>query len=333
MTWLVTGGAGYIGAHVVRGLTRAGVPVVALDDLSTGSHQRLPDNLVLVTGSTLDEALVECTLRKHQITGVVHLAAKKAVDKSLWIPLQYYEENVRGLLGVLKAMQVVGCRHLVYSSSAAVYGNSVLSPINEEAETKPINPYGRSKLIGEWMVSDAAAANLLTAVSLRYFNVVGCADPTLADTGTDNLFPRVAHCLLEGQRPAVYGRDYPTPDGTCIRDYVHVSDLAEAHVAAARYVEAQRGSPRHTIFNLGSGRGYSVLEVLECFSSVSGQTITPIFTSPRRGGEASSVIADPTRAASELSWHTQCELKDMVKSTWSAAASSETRAGKSRRLS
>jgi UDP-glucose 4-epimerase len=315
-TWLVTGGAGYIGSHVARALLRAGEYVVVLDDLSTGERSRVPHGVPLVVASVGDCEALRRALQGYAIEGVVHLAAKKSVEESCADPLRYYAENVAGLLSLLQAMRAEGVDRLVFSSSAAVYGTPEGLAVDETARTTPESPYGRSKLVGEWMAQDVAAAHGLGVVSLRYFNVVGCADPALADLNGVNLFPRILRGLGERRPVTVFGSDYPTPDGTCVRDYIHVEDLAEAHVAAAR-LTATPGCQE--VVNVGCGRGHSVLEVLEEFSRAAGTPIryTP---APRRAGDPVAMVADPARAAGVLGWRARRGLADMVGSAWRAAA-------------
>jgi UDP-glucose 4-epimerase len=234
MSWMITGGAGYIGAHVVRALRDAGEPVVVLDDLSTGDAKRLGDDVPLVAASVLDGERVAEALREHRVTGVVHIAAKKQVGESVDRPLHYYRENVTGLQTLLEAMVDVGVDRLVFSSSAAVYGMPDVDLVTEETPCLPMSPYGETKLIGERLVRAVGRAHGLRTVSLRYFNVAGAAAPELGDPGVFNLIPMIFERYQAGQAPRIFGEDYPTPDGTCVRDYIHVADIASAHLAAAR---------------------------------------------------------------------------------------------------
>ncbi len=316
MTWLVTGGAGYVGSHVLRAMTRAGLRVVVLDDLSTGDAERIADVVPLVVGSVLDGALVRRVLRDHAVTGVVHLAARKSVAESVAEPLRYYRENLRGVLTLLESMADEDVRRLVFSSSASVYGTPDGASVDETAPTRPESPYGRSKLAGEWMIRDAVAAGALAAVSLRYFNVVGCAEPALADTGGTNLLPLVIRALEAGERPVVFGDDYPTRDGSCVRDYIHVQDVAEAHVAAARLLLASDAVDE--VLNLGCGVGHTVLEVLAAMAEVSGRDVTPSVL-PRRPGDPAGMVADPRRAREVLGWTAHEDLRSMVASAWQGA--------------
>jgi UDP-glucose 4-epimerase len=246
MAWLITGGAGYIGAHVVRDMRASGREVVVLDDLSTGRAERLPDGVPLIIGAVGNRKIVRRALREsgQEITGVMHFAARKQVGESVDRPLHYWSENVGGLQVLLEEMAEHGIAQMVFSSSAAVYGQptdhgaEVTDWITESTTCVPINPYGATKLAGEWMVSETARAAGWKALSLRYFNVAGAGSPELGDPAVQNLIPLVLEAFTEGRRPRVYGEDYPTPDGSCVRDYIHVSDLSAAHVAAARVVEA-----------------------------------------------------------------------------------------------
>jgi UDP-glucose 4-epimerase len=316
MTWLVTGGAGYIGSHVIRAMTDDGQPVVVLDDLSTGHAERVPSSIPLVVGTVLDGELLRRVLREHSVTGIVHLAAKKSVAESVAQPLLYHRENVVGTLTLLEAMAAERVSRLVFSSSAAVYGSPDDDSVQEDAPTRPESPYGRTKLMSEWMVQDAAEALGLGTVCLRYFNVVGCADPDLADTGGTNLFPLVFRALASGEHPVVFGDDYPTRDGTCVRDYIHVQDLAEAHVAAARLL-AEPGM-RHDVVNIGCGRGHTVREVLATVGEVTGRDTTPTIL-PRRPGDPAGMVADPSLARRLLGWTAQRDLDAMVESAWNGA--------------
>jgi UDP-glucose 4-epimerase len=312
--WLVTGGAGYIGSHVLHALRAAGERVVALDDLSTGRRSRVPAGVPLVVASVSDQRLVRETLRKYRLGGVVHLAAKKSVEESCADPLLYYRENLGGLLSMLQAMRAEGVRRMVFSSSAAVYGNPAGGPVDESARTQPESPYGRSKLVGEWMVRDVAAAHDISVVCLRYFNVVGCASPDLADVGGANLFPRIMERVAAQEPILVFGTDYPTRDGTCVRDYVHVQDLAEAHVHAARLTASRTCDE---LVNVGCGEGYSVLDVVEEFARNAGVSIGHAVR-PRRPGDPAAVVADVGHATALLGWRARFGLGEMVSSTWAA---------------
>ncbi len=319
MTWLLTGGAGYIGSHVIRSMTTAGLRVVVLDDLSTGDRGKVPQDVPLVVGSVLDGDLVRATLREHRVTGVVHLAGKKAVAESVADPLLYYRENVGGVVSLLGAMAAEGVDRLVFSSSAAVYGTpdgDGTDGVDETAPTRPESPYGRSKLVGEQVIRDAVAAHGINAVSLRYFNVVGCAEPALADTGGTNLFPLVIRALEAGTQPTVFGDDYPTRDGSCVRDYIHVGDLADAHVAAAHLLAG--GSPVDEVVNVGCGTGHTVLEVLDMFSRVTGLDASPAVLA-RRPGDPAAMVAVPGRAHDVLGWTSREDLRSMVVSAWDGA--------------
>jgi UDP-glucose 4-epimerase len=313
MTWLITGGAGYIGAHVVRAMTEAGERTVVYDDLSTGFADRVPDGVPLVTGSTLDAALLARTLAGHAVTGVVHLAAKKQVGESVDLPLHYYRENVEGLRVLLDAVTAAGVPSFVFSSSAAVYGMPDVDLVTEETPCAPMSPYGETKLAGEWLVRATGRATGLSTACLRYFNVAGAACPELADVGVHNLIPMVFERLTEKASPRIFGDDYATPDGTCVRDYIHVVDLAEAHVAAARALRAAPG--RALTLNIGRGEGVSVREMIDRVGALTGHHRPPTVT-PRRPGDPARVVASADRAATELGWKATHDVQDMITSAW-----------------
>ncbi|MER5430739.1 UDP-glucose 4-epimerase GalE [Streptomyces sp. NPDC002588] len=313
MTWLITGGAGYIGAHVVRAMTEAGERAVVYDDLSTGVAARVPDGVPLVEGSTLDGELLARTLTGHAVTGVVHLAAKKQVGESVERPLHYYRENVEGLRVLLDAVTAAGVASFVFSSSAAVYGMPDVGLVTEDTPCVPMSPYGETKLAGEWLVRATGRATGLSTACLRYFNVAGAATPELADTGVSNLIPMVFEKLTEGAPPRVFGDDYPTPDGTCVRDYIHVADLAEAHVAAAHALTASPG--RDLTLNIGRGEGVSVREMIDRINTVTGHDRPPA-VAPRRPGDPARVVASADRVTAELGWKARHDVQDMITSAW-----------------
>ncbi|RKN10575.1 UDP-glucose 4-epimerase GalE [Streptomyces radicis] len=323
MTWLITGGAGYIGAHVVEAMRGAGQPVVVLDDLSTGVATRLGADVPLVTGSVLDRPLLDETLERHAVTGVVHLAAKKQVGDSVAEPLLYYRENVHGLTVLLQAVAAAGVRRFVFSSSAAVYGTpeggtgGVPDLVTEQSPCRPVSPYGETKLAGEWLVRAAGRAHGIATVCLRYFNVAGAARPELVDTGAANVIPMFFERIARGERPEIFGDDYPTPDGTCVRDYVHVADLARAHLVAARHLAAPAaGAPGDLTVNVGTGRGVSVRELAERVAEVTGHPeLTPRVTA-RRQGDPARVVASADLARERLGFTARRDLGEMVSSAW-----------------
>ncbi|MEW1827638.1 UDP-glucose 4-epimerase GalE [Streptomyces sp. NPDC088196] len=313
MTWLITGGAGYIGAHVVRAMTEAGEQAVVYDDLSTGIAERVPDGVPLVVGSTLDAERVARTLADQDVTGVVHLAAKKQVGESVDLPLHYYRENVEGLRVLLEAVTTAGVPSFVFSSSAAVYGMPDVELVTEETPCVPMSPYGETKLAGEWLVRATGKATGLSTASLRYFNVAGAGAPELADVGVFNIVPMVFEKLTENAPPRIFGDDYATPDGTCVRDYIHVVDLAEAHVAAARALQASPG--RALTLNIGRGEGVSVREMIDRINAITGYDRPPT-VHPRRPGDPARVVASADRITTELGWKAKHDVDDMITSAW-----------------
>jgi len=314
MTWLITGGAGYIGAHVARAMADAGERVVALDDLSSGNPSRLPATVPLVHGSSLDGDLLKRVFAEHEVTGVVHLAARKQVAESVAQPTRYYRENVGGLATLLDAVAGAGIERFVFSSSAAVYGDPGVDLITEDTPCAPVNPYGGTKLTGEWLVRAAGAAHGIDTACLRYFNVAGAAAPELADTGVFNIVPMVFDRLTRDEAPRIFGDDYPTPDGTCIRDYIHVADLAEAHLAAARRLSDGGASGDLTV-NIGRGQGVSVRELVTVIGEVTGDR-RPAVVEGRRPGDAPRAVASAERAAGELGWTARRGVREMVESAW-----------------
>lgn len=315
MTWLVTGGAGYIGSHVVRALADAGTPVVVIDDLSTGLPQFVADDVPLVRANLLDTAVVASTLTEHGVTGVIHIAGYKYAGESVKRPVHTYRENVSAMVSLLDAMADADVGKLVFSSSAATFGTPDVEVVDESTATRPESPYGESKLIGEWLLRDVARATGLAHTSLRYFNVVGSGFDDIYDVSPHNLFPKVFDLLYRGQTPQINGDDYPTADGTCIRDYVHVSDLALAHVAAARRME--QGETMQPVYNLGSGAGTSVREIMTTIREVTGIDFEPT-VNPRRAGDPARIVATGDLAARDLDWQMRHSLTDMVASAWTA---------------
>ena len=303
MAVLVTGGAGYIGSHMVLALVDAGhEEVVVLDDLSTGYDWALPPEVRLVVGDVADQALVTETILRHQIDAVAHFAAKIVVPESVADPLGYYLANTVKTRALIETAARTNVRHFIFSSTAAVYGEPEVVPVPETLATNPINPYGRSKLMSEWMLADAAAAHGFTYGVLRYFNVAG-ADPR---GRSGQSMPAATHLIKVATQAAlgqrthleVFGTDYPTRDGSCLRDYIQVSDLADAHMVVLDHL---RGGGASLTLNCGYGRGYSVLEVVEVVKRISGRDFE-VRLSPRRPGDPAQIIAGADRIRNELGW-------------------------------
>ncbi|MGP4032563.1 UDP-glucose 4-epimerase GalE [Pseudarthrobacter sp. 1C304] len=315
MTWLVTGGAGYIGSHVVSALRGAGMQAVVIDSLSSGHREFVPEDVPFVHGTILDSELVARTMLEHNVAGVIHLAGFKYAGVSVQEPLLTYEQNVTGTAELLKAMELAEVDKLVFSSSAATYGTPTGDIVTEDTPTQPESPYGESKLIGEWLIRDQGKARGLKHTSLRYFNVVGSGSPELYDTSPHNLFPIVLRALTGGKTPRINGTDYNTADGTCVRDYVHVADLAASHVAAARALAA--GTPLERVYNLGSGDGLSVRQIMTAMAAVTGIDFEPEI-GPRRAGDPDRIVADGTLAARDLDWKMRHSVEDMVASAFEA---------------
>jgi UDP-glucose 4-epimerase len=312
MTIMVTGGAGYIGSHMVHELHDAGEALVVLDDLSSGFRFLLPSAVATVVGSTGDQELVAKTIADYRVDAIIHFAASVVVPDSIRDPLAYYRNNTLNTCLLLQTAVANRVRHVIFSSTAAVYGNPETVPVVETAATKPISPYGTSKLMSEIMLHDTSRASDLKFVVLRYFNVAG-ADPQMrtgqSTAGATHLIKVAAETAL-GLRPKidVYGTDYPTADGTCIRDYIHVSDLARAHSAALAYL--RRGGGNAT-FNCGYGHGYSVLEVLAAARRISGRNF-PVQVADRRAGDPAALVADVTRIREALGWRPQFDDLDTI---------------------
>ncbi|WP_336923867.1 UDP-glucose 4-epimerase GalE [Aquipuribacter sp. SD81] len=318
MTVAVTGAAGYIGSHVAHLLREQGVHVLAVDDMSAGVGARIAELPLVELDLARDEApgVLRAAFAQHQVRAVVHLAARKAVGESVEQPARYYHQNVAGLANLLTAMQQSGVDRLVFSSSAATYGMPDVAAVDEDLECRPINPYGETKLVGEWLVRAAARAHGLRAVSLRYFNVAGTARPELADVVRANLIPIVLGRAAEGLPVVVNGGDYPTPDGTCVRDYVHVADLADAHVRALEHLD--RDERPHDVLNVGTGTGASVLEVVDALSAALGREV-PVEVGPRRDGDPPALVASVERIRDVLGWQARRGLAEICESAVAAA--------------
>jgi UDP-glucose 4-epimerase len=312
MTVLVTGGAGYIGSHMVHALVEAGESVVVVDNLSTGFSAFLPEGVPLFIGDAADENLVEGVIAAHKVESIVHFAGSVVVPDSMRDPLGYYRNNAMTTRSLLNVAVKCGVNRFIFSSTAAVYGNPDQMPVPEHAPTRPLSPYGSSKLMAEIMLHDVASAHGMNYVVLRYFNVAG-ADPQarigLATVGATHLV-KIAVEAATGQRAKidVFGTDYPTPDGSCIRDFIHVSDLAQAHLAALAYL---RSGGTSTTLNCGYGRGYSVLETIEAVRRVSARHFAVKYA-PRRPGDIMTMVADTGRIRKLLDWTPKYDDLDTI---------------------
>ena len=304
-TVLVTGGAGYIGSHCVLRLLEAGGRVVVLDDLSAGAREAIPEGVPFVQADAGDRVAVRAALDAHKVEAVIHFAAHVVVPESVNEPLRYYRNNVAATGNLVAACLDVGVSRFVFSSSAAVYGEGMPGPVPESAATRPVNPYGETKLVAEWMLRDVSASPAgagFRHVCLRYFNVAGARRDGLAgqrSRGATHLVKVAAEAAC-GKRPMVtiFGTDYPTPDGTAIRDYIHVEDLVEAHLAALRHLG---GGGASGTYNCGYGRGHSVRAVLSTMQEVSGVRFQ-VIEGPRRAGDPAQLVADASRLRADLGW-------------------------------
>jgi UDP-glucose 4-epimerase len=315
MRVLVTGGAGYIGSHTVKVLRERGDQVVVLDTLEQG-HRAALGPTPLVVGSTADQGLVKEVIGDRKIEAVIHFAAYKAAGESMTSPAKYFDNNVNGSLRLLQAVRQEGVKYFVFSSTAALYGTPKTLPVRETDELRPENPYGESKLMVEQMLRWFDACHGLRSVALRYFNAAGAsADGNMGEDPrrAANLVPLVMNAAT-GRSPnvKVFGTDYPTPDGSCIRDYIHVMDLAEAHARALDYL---REKDRTDVFNLGTGKGASVLEVLNAARRITGVDI-PAEHVARRPGDPVAVFADNTKARTMLGWQPRYGLEEIIASAW-----------------
>lgn len=313
MSVIVTGGAGYIGSHVVAQLRERGEEVVIVDDLSSGMESRVPDLQVHRINLSLDSSVQEL----HELAlssgakSIIHFAAKKSVPESVTMPEYYFRQNVGSLLNVISSLHGTQVKCFVFSSSAAVYGD-VRGQVQESWPTLPMNPYGDSKLMGEQILNRESSLGEIKVANLRYFNVAGAGSQALADTSVSNLIPMVIGKIAQGLPPQIFGDDYETPDGSCVRDFIHVVDLAAAHISALDYLKST--SVAHSEFNIGTGVGYSVKEVLAVVKEITGYVGEPEIL-PRREGDPAQVVADVTRARMELGWKSRLTLEDMVRST------------------
>ena len=316
MKLLVTGGAGYIGSHVVRIAEQTGAEVTVVDELSTGKAARVSCEIVQLDLSR-DDSVEKLTslMARENFDAVIHLAAHKQVGQSVEQPEGYYKQNIGGLANLLMAMRATNTLKLVFSSSAATYGMPDVETVSEDYRGTPINPYGETKLVGEWLTR-AAGFWGLRSVNLRYFNVAGTGYPDLADTAALNLIPIAIEQIRAGKSPVVFGDDYPTPDGSCIRDYVHVQDLAEAHLRAVDYLASDER--KYDTFNVGTGTGASVFEVLSELKSASGMDFE-IEVGKRRAGDPPRLVANVSRIREELGFVCKQDLGAIVSSAWSAS--------------
>src|SRR3954465_15329312 len=312
MTVLVTGGAGYIGSHTVLALAEAGEDVVGIDDLSTGFSPYLPEGVPLFIGDAGDENLLEGVIAQHNIESIIHFAGSVVVPDSMRDPLGYYRNNFTTARNLLNVAVKRGISQFIFSSTAAVYGNPDQVPVPEHAPTRPLSPYGSSKAMTEIMLHEAASAHGMRYAVLRYFNVAG-ADPQarigLATVGATHLL-KIAVEAATGQRAKldVFGTDYPTQDGSCIRDFIHVTDLSQAHRSALAYL---RNGGASTTLNCGSGRGYSVLEAIDAVRGVSGRSFAVQYA-PRRPGDTMTMVADTSRIRGLLNWNPQYDDLDTI---------------------
>ena len=316
--WLVTGGAGYIGAHVAEALLEAGRTVTVLDSLASGHREFVPEGAEFIEGSLLDRGATARALQGA--VGVIHLAGYKYAGESVKHPLHTYTQNVTGTVELLEAMREAKVENIVFSSSAGVYGTPDVDRVTESTPTVPESPYGETKLIGEWLLWNELrraelAGETFRPVSLRYFNVIGSATGRIRDTSPHNVVPKVLAGLAEGRTPTIFGDDYDTPDGTNVRDYVHVQDVALAHVAAAALLES--GAEIEPVYNLGSGSGSSTREIIEAILRVAAPELTPE-VGPRRPGDPAAIVADGTLAARDLDWRMRYTVDDMIASAVSA---------------
>ena len=319
MTVLVTGGCGYIGAHVVHALHQAGERVVVVDDLSYGKPARIEGARLYgmdIAAPGAGDRLAEI-LDAEDVDSVIHFAARKQVGESVEKPLWYYQQNINGMLNVLTGMtQSKNAKKLVFSSSAATYGVPPVDVVPEDVVPMlPINPYGQTKLFGEWMARACEQPFGIRFCALRYFNVAGCGPVELEDPAILNLIPMLFDRLKKGKAPAIFGDDYPTPDGSCIRDYIDVVDLAKAHVAAINRMAGDKNKQAYEIFNVGTGRGVSVLELVHKFEEVNHLKLN-YKIAPRRAGDIIAIWADPTLANTELGWTAERTLDQTLAAAW-----------------
>jgi len=322
MAWLLTGGAGYIGSHIVQAFLAAGREVVVLDDLSSGFREFVPEGVALHEGRVEDPVAVGGALDAQPVEGVIHLAGLKYAGESVHVPLDFYRANVEGTRVLLEQMAARDVDRLVFSSSSATYGTIEGEVVAEDGPQRPESPYGESKLIGEWLIADQARARpSLAHTSLRYFNVVGSGPVTadgvaLVDHSPYNLFPLVFRALSEGRRPKVFGGDYPTPDGSCVRDYVDVVDLAEAHLRAAVLLE--EGRALEAAYNVGRGEGVSVRGIVETILDVVGRADLGYDVEDRRPGDPARVVGSAERIERDFGWKPGRDLRAMVQGAWAA---------------
>ena len=314
MKLLVTGGAGFVGSTTAQRLLEAGHEVVVYDSLLRGYREAVPEGAQLVVGDIRDAGLIERTLRDEHVDAVLHCAAMGLVGESVQKPDVYYEVNVSGGIALLESMRAADVQRIVFSSSAAVYGEPEMTPIEESQPMRPINPYGDTKRAFEGMLNSFTRAYGMSAVSLRYFNAAGSTDKLGEDHRPEtHLIPNILDSVRRGATISIFGNDYPTPDGTCVRDYVHVDDLAAGHAAALEYTA--RGEGGHTSCNLGSGGGFSNLDVLHAAETVVGHSISYEF-GPRRAGDPPVLVASNDRAREVLGWQPQRGIEDMIRSAW-----------------
>lgn len=312
MAWLITGGAGYIGAHVVDVFSQMNEEIIVLDNLSTGYAERIVGKGPLITADICNLEEVEAIFNNFTIEGVIHLAALKSVEQSNLYPQEYFKVNVEGTRNLLSISIQNEVEVFILSSSAAVYGNSKIGIVNESTKLKPISNYGLTKMKSEELLDKAIDQKKIRGTSLRYFNVVGAKNEMLRDRSNANLFPIIREKIQKGLRPEIFGGDYPTEDGSCVRDYVHVCDIARAHFEAAKILKNHQIN-KH--LNIGTGRGYSVKEIIKEFEIQYKIDLNPIIQ-PRRIGDPAELVADTNLAFEDLGFQAKMTLREMVKSSY-----------------